>query len=235
MSKPLIGLTPSHDTDNDDIKMRPTYLRALKAAGAIPVVMPLDVSEEDLVQLTMDLDGFLFTGGPDVHPFLFGEETHKNCGNVSEPRDQMELKLLPHVMKQNKPILGICRGIQILNIALGGSIWQDIPSMTDQIVPIAHAQPFSYHLPCHSVFLEEDSQLKEIVKKSTLKVNSMHHQAVRNLAPGLTASAYSADHLIEALEMPSYSFFIGVQWHPEYLWEKNEEAFRLFQTFVKSC
>ena len=235
MSKPLIGLTPSHDTDNDDIKMRPTYLRALKAAGAIPVVMPLDVSEEDLVQLTMGLDGFLFTGGPDVHPFLFGEETHKNCGNVSEPRDQMELKLLPHVMKQNKPILGICRGIQILNIALGGSIWQDIPSMTDQIVPIAHAQPFSYHLPCHSVFLEEDSQLKEIVKKSTLKVNSMHHQAVRNLAPGLTASAYSADHLIEALEMPSYSFFIGVQWHPEYLWEKNEEAFRLFQTFVKSC
>lgn len=235
MRKPLIGLTPSHDTDNDDIKMRPTYLRALKAAGGIPVVMPLEASEEELEQLATDLDGFIFTGGPDVHPFVFGEETHMHCGNVSEARDQMEIALLPHVMKRTKPILGICRGIQVLNIALGGNIWQDIPSMTDQIVPIAHTQPFSYHLPCHSVFLEEESQLKKIVEKSTLRVNSMHHQAVRNLAPGLTASAYSQDHLIEALEMPGYPFFIGVQWHPEYLWEKNEEAFRLFQTFVKAC
>ncbi|MEY8354466.1 gamma-glutamyl-gamma-aminobutyrate hydrolase family protein [Lachnospiraceae bacterium 54-53] len=235
MKKPLIGLTPSHDTDNDDIKMRPTYLRALKAAGGIPVVMPLEASEEDLKQLAEDLDGFLFTGGPDVHPFLFGEETHAHCGNVSEPRDRMELSLIPLVLEQRKPVLGICRGIQVLNIALGGNIWQDIPSQTEREFPIAHSQPYSYRMPCHTVSLAEDSLLARISGCSSLKVNSMHHQAVKDLGRGLTATGYSPDRLVESLEMPGYPFFIGVQWHPEYLWEKNEEAFRLFQTFAEAC
>ena len=210
-------------------------MRALKAAGAIPVVMPLDASEEDLKQLSQDLDGFLFTGGPDVHPFLFGEETQAHCGNVSPARDQMEISLLPMIMELQKPILGICRGIQVLNIALGGNIWQDIPSQVTRDFPLAHSQPFSYDMPCHTVVLTEGSLLARISESSSIKVNSMHHQAVKDLAPGLIASAYSTDYLIEALEMPDYPFFIGVQWHPEYLWEKNKEAFRLFQTFVKAC
>lgn len=235
MRKPLIGLTPAHDMESGDVKARPTYMRALKAAGAIPVVMPLDASEEDLKQLSKDLDGFLFTGGPDVHPFLFGEETQAHCGNVSPARDQMEISLLPMIMELQKPILGICRGIQILNIALGGNIWQDIPSQVTRDFPLAHSQPFSYDMPCHTVVLTEGSLLARISESSSIKVNSMHHQAVKDLAPGLIASAYSTDYLIEALEMPDYPFFIGVQWHPEYLWEKNKEAFRLFQTFVKAC
>jgi len=195
----------------------------------------LDASEEDLKQLSQDLDGFLFTGGPDVHPFLFGEETQAHCGNVSPARDQMEISLLPMVMELQKPILGICRGIQVLNIALGGNIWQDIPSQVTRDFPLAHSQPFSYDMPCHTVALTEGSLLARISESSSIKVNSMHHQAVKDLAPGLIASAYSTDYLIEALEMPDYPFFIGVQWHPEYLWEKNKEAFRLFQTFVKAC
>ena len=235
MRKPLIGLTPAHDMESGDVKARPTYMRALKAAGAIPVVMPLDASEEDLKQLSQDLDGFLFTGGPDVHPFLFGEETQAHCGNVSPARDQMEISLLPIVMELQKPILGICRGIQVLNIALGGNIWQDIPSQVTRDFPLAHSQPFSYDMPCHTVALTEGSLLARISESSSIEVNSMHHQAVKDLAPGLIASAYSTDYLIEALEMPDYPFFIGVQWHPEYLWEKNKEAFRLFQTFVKAC
>ncbi len=235
MRKPLIGLTPAHDMESGDVKARPTYMRALKAAGAIPVVMPLDASEEDLKQLSQDLDGFLFTGGPDVHPFLFGEETQVHCGNVSPARDQMEISLLPMIMELQKPILGICRGIQVLNIALGGNIWQDIPSQVTRDFPLAHSQPFSYDMPCHTVVLTEGSLLARISESSSIKVNSMHHQAVKDLAPGLIASAYSTDYLIEALEMPDYPFFIGVQWHPEYLWEKNKEAFRLFQTFVKAC
>lgn len=235
MRKPLIGLTPAHDMESGDVKARPTYMRALKAAGAIPVVMPLDASEEDLKQLSQDLDGFLFTGGPDVHPFLFGEETQAHCGNVSPARDKMEISLLPMIMELQKPILGICRGIQVLNIALGGNIWQDIPSQVTRDFPLAHSQPFSYDMPCHTVVLTEGSLLAQISESSSIKVNSMHHQAVKDLAPGLIASAYSTDYLIEALEMPDYPFFIGVQWHPEYLWEKNKEAFRLFQTFVKAC
>jgi putative glutamine amidotransferase len=235
MRKPLIGLTPAHDIESGDVKARPTYMRALKAAGAIPVVMPLDASEEDLKQLSKDMDGFLFTGGPDVHPFLFGEETQAHCGNVSAARDQMEISLLPMIMELRKPVLGICRGIQVLNIALGGNIWQDIPSQVTRDFPLAHSQPFSYDMPCHTVALTEGSLLARISESSSIKVNSMHHQAVRDLAPGLIASAYSPDHLIEALEMTDYPFFIGVQWHPEYLWEKNGEAFRLFQTFVNAC
>ena len=235
MRKPLIGLTPAHDMESGDVKARPTYMRALKAAGAIPVVMPLDASVEDLKQLSQDLDGFLFTGGPDVHPFLFGEETQAHCGNVSPARDKMEISLLPMIMELQKPILGICRGIQVLNIALGGNIWQDIPSQVTRDFPLAHSQPFSYDMPCHTVVLTEGSLLARISESSSIKVNSMHHQAVKDLAPGLIASAYSTDYLIEALEMPDYPFFIGVQWHPEYLWEKNKEAFRLFQTFVKAC
>ncbi|MBE7720976.1 gamma-glutamyl-gamma-aminobutyrate hydrolase family protein [Lacrimispora indolis] len=235
MRKPLIGLTPAHDIESGDVKARPTYMRALKAAGAIPVIMPLDASEEDLKQLSQELDGFLFTGGPDVHPFLFGEETQEHCGNVSPARDQMEISLLPMIMELRKPVLGICRGIQVLNIALGGNIWQDIPSQVKRDFPLAHSQPFHYDMPCHTVSLTKGSLLARISGCSSLKVNSMHHQAVKDIAPGLIASAYSTDHLIEALEMPGYPFFIGVQWHPEYLWEKNEEAFRLFQTFVEAC
>ena len=235
MRKPLIGLTPYHDTDNHDIKMRPTFLRVLKAAGAIPVVMPLEASEDDLKQLTDELDGFLFAGGPDVHPFLFGEETREGCGNVSKERDQMELTLFPLILALGKPVLGICRGIQILNIGLGGDIWQDIPSQVKRDFPIAHSQPFYYNMPSHTVTLSDDSLLSSIAGKSELKVNSMHHQAVREVAPGLVATAWSPDQLVEAIEMPGYPFFLGVQWHPEYLWEKDDVAFRMFQTFVDAC
>lgn len=184
MRKPLIGLTPAHDLKEGDIKARPTYLRALEAAGAIPVVMPLEVSKEDLKQLAEELDGFLFTGGPDVHPFLFGEETHERCGNVSAKRDRMELDLFPLVLELHKPVFGICRGIQVLNIALGGNIWQDIPSQTKREFPLAHSQPFYYDMPCHTVTLKEGSRLAEISKGLSINVNSMHHQAVKDLGRG---------------------------------------------------
>lgn len=235
MKKPLIGLTPSHQTDTNDLQMRPTYLKALTAAGAIPVVLPLTADRGDLRQLADILDGFLFTGGPDVHPFRFGEETQAHCGSVSAARDEMELSLLPLVMEAGKPILGICRGVQLLNISLGGTIWQDIPSQVEADFPLAHAQPFDYTLPSHTVTVTPNSRLAEITKTETLPVNSMHHQAVKDTAPGLTVSAVSSDGLTEALEMADYPFFLGVQWHPEYLWEKQEAAARLFSAFVSAC
>ena len=125
MNKPVIGLTPGHNTDSQDAFLRPTYLKALTAAGAIPVMLPLEPAMEDYSQITSMFDGFLFTGGPDPHPFLFGEETYGQCGSVSSKRDAMELSLLSHVMAVKKPILGICRGIQIINVGLGGTIYQD--------------------------------------------------------------------------------------------------------------
>lgn len=234
MKKPLIGLTPSHNTDSGDIQMRPTYLKALMAAGAIPVILPLTSCVSDLKQFADILDGFLFTGGPDVHPFLFGEETQAHCGSVSPERDQMELALLPIVMETAKPILGICRGVQLLNIGLGGNIWQDIPSQTESGFPLAHSQPFAFSIPAHTVTVKPGSRLAEITQSETLSVNSMHHQAVKDVAPGLTATAFSSDHIVEAVEMTDYPFFIGVQWHPEYLWEKDDASLKLFQAFVNA-
>jgi putative glutamine amidotransferase len=249
MYKPLIGLTPSHDTTTNDISMRPTYLQAITAAGGIPMVLPLEPEAGDLAQIVEVLDGFLFTGGPDVHPFLFGEETQIHCGNVSPKRDSLELSLLPLVMKAQKPILGICRGIQMLNIGLGGTIYQDIPSQfapssgniqnasgtCKACFPLAHRQPFPHEIPSHTVTILPGTKMADICQKSAISVNSMHHQAVRDLASGCIASAVASDGLVEALEMPDYPFLVGVQWHPEYLWKQDPAAASLFQHFIEAC
>ena len=235
MHKPLIGLTPSHDSETDDITMRPTYLNAVKEAGGIPVVLPLEIEKEDLQRLVDLLDGFLFTGGPDVHPSRFGEETHIHCGNVSTKRDCLELMLLPMVMEQKKPILAICRGIQLINIGLGGTIYQDIPSQFPKDFPIAHKQPFYYTTPSHTVAITPETKMADICQQPSIQVNSMHHQAVRDLAPGLTACALASDGLIEGVEMPGYPWFLAVQWHPEYLWETDSGAAGLFRSFERAC
>ena len=236
MKKPIIGITPSHNTENDDISLRPTYLRAVMAAGGLPVVLPLETGADDAEQLVRMCDGFLFSGGPDPHPFLFGEETQAHCGNASIARDTMELMLLKAVMAARKPILGICRGAQIINVGLGGTIYQDIPSQTERTFPIAHRQPFPYPVPSHHVGIVKDTLLSEIAGNQTeLEVNSFHHQAVREPAPGLIVSALAPDSIIEAVEMPGYPYLIGVQWHPEHMWPRDEAAANLFKSFVKAC
>ena len=150
----------------------------------------------------------------------------------------MELNLLSLAISVRKPILGICRGIQLINIGLGGTIYQDIKSQYQVAAPIAHDQPFYYDIPCHTVNVTVGTMLSRItglLEGGSIQVNSMHHQAVRDVAPSLVASARSSDQLVEAVEMPDYPFFIGVQWHPEYLWEKNEAASRLFAAFAKAA
>lgn len=232
--KPVIALTPYHNVEKDEPYMRPAYLKAIRAAGGIPVILPLEISEVDLKQLLDQVDGILFTGGPDVHPFHFGEETQRYCGNVSAKRDAMELMLLRLAMEMKKPILGICRGVQLLNIGLGGDIYQDIPSQFEETFPIAHTQPFGYEIPSHTVTVVKGTLLSAIAPGEVIRVNSMHHQAVRCVAPGLIASGYAPGGLIEAIEMPGYPFFLGVQWHPEYLWEQDDAARKIFEHFVNA-
>lgn len=230
--KPIIALTPYHNTEKDEPYMRPAYLKAIRAAGGIPVILPLEADEEELAQLVNHVDGILFTGGPDVHPFYFGEETQRFCGNVSMKRDSMELALLKLAMERKRPVLGICRGVQLINIGLGGDIYQDIPSQFKEDFPVAHMQPFGYDIPSHTVKVAKGTLLAGIAGSDVLRVNSMHHQAVRNLAPGLAASGFAPGGLIEAVEMPGYPFLLGVQWHPEYLWEQDEAARGIFERFV---
>ncbi len=236
MNKPIIGVTPTHDTQTDEISMRPTYLRAVAAAGGIPVVLPLEGSDGDRRQLLSLCSGFLFTGGPDLHPFLFGEDTHKNCGNVSMARDRFETALLKLAMEAKKPILGICRGLQLINVVLGGDLYQDLPSQFQSEFPIAHKQPFHYTTMGHVVNVVPGTRLAAIAGgRAAIEVNSMHHQAIRRLAPGLTASGFSRDGLTEAAELRDYPWLTAVQWHPEYLWETDPTAAALFSEFVKAC
>lgn len=236
MKKLVIGITPSHNTETDDLSVRPTYLRAIEAAGGLSLLLPLEISDDDLKQLAGLCDGFLFSGGPDIHPFLLREETHMHCGNVSMARDTMELSLLKIAMEDKKPILGICRGAQIINVGLGGNIYQDIPSQTESRFPIAHKQPYSCCLPSHHVDVSKDTLLYGITDgKPEIPVNSSHHQSVRRIAPGLIASGYAPDGIIEALEMPDYPYLLGVQWHPEYMWQTDKAAANVFKSFVNAC
>lgn len=235
MKKPLIGITASHDLRTGDLRMAPSYQSAIQKSGGIPLILPLALEEEECRRLAETLDGFLFTGGPDVHPFLFGEDTMEGCGDRSPLRDQTELSLFSAVYQQKKPVLGICRGAQLINIALGGDIYQDLASQLPGRLPIAHRQPFHLSNPSHRVSLEPDSLLAKISGAETIEVNSAHHQAIRKTAAPLSVSGRTADSVIEAVEQRDYPFLIGVQWHPEMLADTYSHASRLFEAFVCTC
>ena len=211
--KPIIGITPSHNTENDDTSLRPTYPRAIRAAGGLTILLPLEGTDEDWRQLAAMCDG-----------------------NVSPVRDSMEIRLLKAAMELKKPILGICRGIQLLNVALGGTIYQDIPSQMERTFPLAHKQPFYYTVPSHHVDIKKGSLLsKASGGLERISVNSQHHQAIKDAAPGLIPVGWAPDGVIEAVEKPDYPFFLGVQWHPEYLWQNDPAAIGLFRLFVEAC
>lgn len=236
MKKPVIGITPIHNLENGDIAQRPTYFNAIAAAGAIPLLLPLKGTKEDWAQLVSLCDGFLFSGGPDISPLLYGENTRMHCGNASPARDTMELALFDAAFQAKKPILGICRGIQLINVALGGNLYQDIPSQAERTLPVAHSQPGSFQRPSHYVTVKEGTKLAEILKNHLrLEVNSMHHQAILNPAEGLVINAQADDGIIEGVELPDYPFLLGVQWHPEYLFADDENAAALFSAFVAAC
>lgn len=188
MKKPVIGVTVSQETPHSPLSLNTAYAEALGAAGGIPVLLPFPLPEEDLDRLLSCLDGILFTGGGDIYPLLLGEETHRNCGPVSLERDLAEFFLARQARQRNLPALGICRGAQVINAALGGSIWQDIPSqcrpLSDGIsapaasaedrlahagaacppYPMAHSQPFAPSLCCHTVTVTADSLLGKLVR-----------------------------------------------------------------------
>ena len=236
MKKPVIGLTPAHAIENDSVSLMPTYIRAVENAGGVPVIFPLELSVENLTVLVNLCQGFIFTGGPDPHPFLWGEDIHKGCGPISVKRDQMELSLLSIAMEQKKPILGICRGAQLINIGLGGDIYQDIDSQYHAVFPIAHHQPLPPTSTSHHIDVREGSLLEEISgTNGRIHVNSNHHQAIRKLAPNMVVGGIAPDGLIEEIERKDYPFLIGVQWHPEYLCETDNTSRNLFRRFVEVC
>jgi len=232
MEQPIIGVIPLWDEKKESIWMLPGYMQGLEEAGAVPVVLNLTVSETVLKQIACFFDGFLFTGGHDVNPELYGQEKADYCGDTCEIRDRMEEYIFREaVLNQNKPALGICRGIQLINVMLGGSLYQDIP--VELPGKISHRQEPPYDIPIHSVRLIPESPLCKLAGKECLEVNSCHHQGISRIAKGLEVMAQADDGLVEAVYMPDHSFVWAVQWHPECSL-KDEVSRRIFSSFVGS-
>ncbi len=235
MKKPIIGLTPQYDYERNRVWIGPNYLDAIQTAGGIPILLPLSIDKDELAVAAKICDGFLFTGGPDISPFRFQEETIQQCGVVVPERDKMEEDLFSIAMESDKPILGICRGIQVLNVFLGGTLYQDISAQLVSDLQLAHSQSSGNSVLSHSVVIEKKSLLYPIISKEYIQVNSFHHQAIKDLAPSLKVAGVSPDSLIEAVYLPEKKFFLGVQWHPEHLFRSNEDAYNIFNAFVNAC
>ena len=233
MSKPLIGVMPLWDEGKKSIWMLPGHLEGIREAGGTPVIFPLTEDREELEQLCSLCNGFLITGGQDVDPAIYGETPIPQMGEICTVLDQMERQVLEYAIKEDKAVLGICRGIQYLNAMLGGSLYQDLnvqhPSKTEH-----HMEP-PYDRVIHQVQIIDGSPLHQLLQVTELGVNSYHHQAVKTLAPSLTVMAESEDGLVEAVYMPKKNYVWAVQWHPELSFQTDVCSRKIFESFVAAC
>ena len=230
MKRPLIGVSPLVDIQRESLWMLPGHMDGLTAAGAVPVMLPLTSDRNTLTQLVSQLDGFLFTGGQDVSPYIYKAVKLGICGECCRERDSMEMTLLELAMDADKPVLGICRGIQFINAALGGTLYQDIPTQLPSAV--MHHQDPPYDRPVHDVRIVDDTPLYRLLKKDHIFVNSYHHSGICELSPRLLCMAAAEDGLIEAVYSPEQSFLWAVQWHPEFSFGTDENSRAIFEGFV---
>lgn len=233
ISKPMIGVLPLIDIERESYWMLPGYMKGIEQAGGIPVMLPLTSDEKCLEQLADEMDGFLFTGGQDVSPVFYAQKTSSMCGEICKELDDMENLLFRMVYNKDKPVLGICRGIQFINAVMGGSLYQDLP--TEYLSNTEHHQKPPYDVPVHSVEIVEDTPLYQLLGIKELMVNSYHHQAINMLAPELSAMAFSEDGLVEAVYAPDKKFIFAVQWHPELSFEVDENSRKIFRGFILNC
>lgn len=235
MKQSIIGVTPHYDSDNNRLCIAANYLNSVKEAGGVPILLPLETDKSFLIRASEICDGFLFTGGPDITPFRFGEETISQCGEVLPKRDEMEELLFHIAMESGKPIFGICRGIQVLNVFLGGTLYQDIAAQYPSALSLAHSQKSARNVVSHSVAINKDTILYDILHKDYIQVNSFHHQAIKDVAAPLKVAGTSLDSMVEAVYLPGHKFFLAVQWHPEHLIYNDEDSLLLFKAFVNAC
>ena len=227
--KPIIGVLGRID-DSCTLELLNTYSKALEDSGALPVVIPYTKNEENLDGYVELCDGFLFSGGVDIEPRRFGEETHDTCGVIQLRRDELEFAIFDRALAKKKPMMAICRGIQLVNVALGGSLYQDIP--TEIPSEIAHRQKEARHVPSHSVNVISDTPLAALVGKEKMVANSFHHQAIKTLGNGLCPMAKADDGIIEAVYYTGDTFIRGYQWHPERIYTLDEDNKKLFDEFI---
>jgi putative glutamine amidotransferase len=215
------------------------YVRALTAEGAVPWLVPLLSGDEATLRaIYQRLNGVFLTGGVDVDPACYGEDRHEHCDRTDPARDWTELNLIRWASADGKPLLGVCRGIQAINVACGGSLYQHVPEQYPGAVKhddFPAAPDYARDRLVHPIRVAAGSHLGRVLGAEEVTVNSMHHQGIKALAPGLTATAFAPDGLIEGVERPGSAFFIGVQWHPEELTEAHPPMRRLFAAFVTAA
>lgn len=233
----LIGITPSVRVDEkfgEQFTLALTYTGAIHSNGGTPIVLP---PQDNASALLDRLDGLLLSGGGDIRPTRYGDQqVHPTTYGISDRRDAFEFALLRGALERGMPILAICRGIQVLNVGLGGSLWQDV----SQLGPgtLAHREPLEFATraaPAHDVMVVEGSLLGKVYGAPTIAANSFHHQVLKDLGTGLLATGHTADGAIEAVELPGYPFVLGVQWHPEMMYEVHPEHAAPFRHLVAAA
>ncbi len=237
MKKPLIGIAADRaisPTHAFKIEIPEKYAESVIQAGGIPLLIPLGLSRTDLEELPSSLDGIMLAGGSDIDPALFGGEPHPKVYGIKPERDKQEINLVHLALRTHLPLLGICRGVQVINVAMQGGLYTHI---LDQLPgALQHSTP--KHLPReqiqHRVQVVPGSRLAQAIRETDIPVNSHHHQGLDKPAAGLQVSAYAPDGLIEAVELPGDAFFVGVQWHPEWLLE-HAHARELFSAFCQAA
>lgn len=235
--KPLIALPAAFISRSGRVptyEIGETYINAILAAGGKPVLLPSNFPEADWPALIERFDGFLFCGGGDINPHYFNGKIATKSTRFSEQRDFFEIGLIPLLLKADKPVLAICRGLQVLNVALGGSLIEDIATELPEAGKHDWFPGYKRELRVHQVEIMPDTLLSGILNQAVVETNSLHHQSIKELGEGLVINAEALDGVIEGAEFPNKRFFLGVQWHPEHL-QDNPGMRRLFKKFIEAC
>jgi putative glutamine amidotransferase len=242
-TRPIIGIPCRQDTSS--FSGRPinaqsdTYINAVIQAGGVPILIPVELDQAALRAVYARLDGVMLAGGGDIDPGHYQEEPHQTLSGVQPERDRVEMSVTRWAAEDGKPLLGICRGIQVMAVAVGGALWQDIPSQfpgAQQDHGYIHSNwSADRDYLAHEVRPTSASRLAQITGEETFAVNSFHHQAIKHLPEPYHIVGYASDGIIEAIDRPDHLFFCGVQWHPEDLVGDHEPARRLFAAFVEMC
>lgn len=235
--KPLIGITSSIEISDASYMVSSDNVAAIIEAGGLPVILPPLLEVSNIDQIAQTIDGLYLTGGYDINPLLFHEEPHQHLGTITPTRDTFEIACINRMLSLDKPILGVCRGCQILNIAVGGDMYQDIYTQFDKGVEVLqHQQKAPKEHGSHFVDVLSGSLLHHLTGRKKLCVNSRHHQANRRLADDFQVSGKASDGIIEAIESKEHQFVLGLQWHPENMLTSNDQpSSQILKGFIKAC
>ena len=234
--RPVIGITSLEGKNPDGLPtamLLQAYIYAIIQAGGVPVLIPSMLADQGWDILYKRLDGVLFSGGGDIAPEYFNGENHPRIAGIEPLRDSIELSLLHAVVDDGKAFLGICRGIQTVNVGLGGTLYEHLGEQFPR--KIDHTYPSTMRTTLvHEVKIEEGTRIAKVVGEPILKVNSLHHQGLKDIAPELRITGYAPDGLVEAVELPDHPFGLAVQWHPEWLTDQQPTR-NLFKAFVDAA